>query len=246
LTERLTVCCWKWQPRPGYRSQFNAETVNVLRAMVARHYRHPHDFVCITDDAKGIDGDIRTVPIWDDFKDLPGPNGVNCYRRLRAFSAQAADIIGPRFVSLDLDVVATADLAPLWDRPEDFVIWGDTARGTPYNGSMFLLRAGTRRKVWDEFNPRTSPARAKALRYIGSDQAWIGACLGPSERKWTAADGVYSFRNEIMPNPHKLVPARPLPANARIVLFHGRFDPWMPHVQREHPWIRQHYGEASL
>ena len=78
--------------------------------MVARHYRRAHRFVCITDDAKGIDGDIRTVPIWNDFAHLRGPNGVNCYRRLRAFSAEAADLIGPRFVSLDLDCVITADV----------------------------------------------------------------------------------------------------------------------------------------
>ena len=44
--------------------------------------RRPHRFVCITDDAKGIDGDVRVVPIWNDFAHLRGPNGVNCYRRL--------------------------------------------------------------------------------------------------------------------------------------------------------------------
>jgi hypothetical protein len=233
---KLTVVCWKWQAAPGYRSTFTSTHVNTLRAMVARHYAKPHDFVCLTDDAKGIDGDIRVVPLWNDYHELRGPNGVNCYRRLRAFSAEAADIIGPRFVSLDLDCVITADVAPLWDRPEDFVIWGDTARGTPYNGSMFLLTAGTRRKVWEQFNPHHSPALARNLGYIGSDQAWIGACLGPHERKWSKADGVYSFRNEIQRHSRA-----GLPGNARIVMFHGRFDPWMPAVQAWHPWIKQHW-----
>lgn len=233
--ERITVCCWKWRPEVGYRSTFDASTVNVLRAMVARHYPHKHDFVCITDDAKGIDGDIRIVPIWTDFSRLRGPNGVNCYRRLRAFSKEAADFIGPRFVSLDLDCVITADLTPLWHRPDDFIIWGDTARGTPYNGSMFLLRAGTRTKVWETFDPRVSPARAKQLGYIGSDQAWIGACLGIGERKWTRVDGVYSFRNEIMGRTQQL------PRNARIVMFHGRHDPWHNHVRASYPWVREHY-----
>jgi hypothetical protein len=235
MRPELTVCCWKWQPPPGYRSQFDARSVNVLRAMVARHYRRPHSFVCITDNPRGIDGDIRIVPIWNDFANLRGPNGVNCYRRLRAFSAEAADIIGPRFVSLDLDCVITADVTPLWDRPEEFVIWGDTARGTPYNGSMFLLTAGARRRVWDTFDPLRSPAVAKALGYIGSDQAWIGACLGTQERKWGKSDGVYSFRNEIHGR------RRDLPGNARVVMFHGRFDPWMPHIQAQHRWIREHW-----
>lgn len=230
----MRVVCWKWRPVQGYRSHFGPDTVNVLRSMVARHYRRPHEFVCITDDARGIDGDVRIIPAWDDFRHLPGPNGVNCYRRLRSFSAEAADLIGPRFVSLDLDAVLTDDVSPLWDRPEDFVIWGDTAVGTPYNGSMYLLQAGSRRRVWEEFDPVRSPALARRLRYIGSDQAWIGACLGPHEPKWSKADGVYSFRNEIQRGGG-------LPAGARIVLFHGKYDPWMPRVQLEHPWVREHY-----
>ena len=234
-TEPLTVCCWKWKSPPGYRSNFTASTVNVLRSMVDRHYRHPHNFVCITDDPEGIDGDIRIVPLWDDFKNLKGPNGVNCYPRLRAFSREAADFIGPRFVSLDLDTVALNDLAPLWQRSDDFVIWGDTARGTPYNGSMFLLRAGTRSQVWETFDPIHSPLKAKALRYIGSDQAWIGACLGLREKKWTQTDGVFSFRNDLQAG------RKPLPAWARMVMFHGRYDPWMPDVQRQHPWVKEHY-----
>ena len=245
---KLTVACWKWRSAPGYRSTFTATHVNTLRAMVARHYARPHDFVCITDDPSGIDGDIRIVPLWTDFKDLRGPNGVNCYPRLRAFSSEAADIIGPRFVSLDLDAVVTANLVPLWDRPEDFVIWGDTARGTPYNGSMFLLTAGTRTRVWETFDPQRSPAVAKARGYIGSDQAWIGACLGPNERKWSTLDGVYSYRCHIakeMPPSRfeRPPPGRPhvLPVNARIVLFHGRWDPWAPQVQKLNPWINEHY-----
>jgi hypothetical protein len=232
----FVVCCSKWRPPPGYRSKFEAESVNVLRAMVARHFPHPHEFVCITDDPAGIDPDIRIVPIWDDFKELRGPHGVNCYRRLRLFSREMAAVIGPRFVHLDLDVVITGDLRPLWLRDEDFVIWGDTARGTPYNGSMFLMTAGSRSQVWETFDPVTSPARTIALGYVGSDQAWIGACLGWGEAKWGEQDGVYSWRVHV-----KRKHGGHLPANARVVVFHGREDPWMPDIQAKHPWIAQHY-----
>lgn len=232
----LSVVCWKWHT-PGYRSKFGPETVNVLRSMVARHYPDPHEFVCITDDSKGLDSGIRVIPLWDDLARIRNPmrRGPSCYRRLKAFSAEAAELIGPRFVSLDLDCVITGDLRPLWNRPEDFVIWGDTAKGTPYNGSMFLLRAGTRRKVWDDFHPARSPLIGRKLGYIGSDQAWIGACLGKHEAKWTAADGVYSFRNQIQKN------GGALPPNARAVMFHGRHDPWCPAVQSKHPWIVEHW-----
>lgn len=238
LPEPLTVVCWKWKPHAGYHTTFNSDSVNVLKRMVARHYPYPHIFTCITDDPKGIDKDVRIIPLWDDLANVPnphGPRGPSCYRRLKSFSKEAAEIIGPRFVSLDLDCVITGDLSPLWDRPEDFVIWGDTAKGTPYNGSMFLLRAGTRTKAWERFNPITSPRLSRAKRYIGSDQGWLGVCLGPNEKKWSASDGVYSYRNQIAPKGGKL------PANARIVLFHGRLNPWDREIQQKHEWVRRFY-----
>ena len=42
-------------------------------------------------------------------------------------------------------------------------------------------------------------------------------CLGTGEAKWTARDGVYSFRNQIQPPRGKGA----LPPGARVVFFHG-------------------------
>lgn len=236
MTEPLTVACWKWKPAPGFHADYSALHVNTLRAMVARHYPHPHEFVCLTDDPWGLDSTIRVVPVPTRWAELPGPHGVSCYRRLWAFSGEAAAVLGSRFVSIDLDAVIVGDLAPLFDRPEDFVIWGDTAKATPYNGSLWLLRAGTRRKVWDSFDPETSPALARSLGYIGSDQAWIGAALGTGEPKWSTDDGVYSWRVHL-----KRARRPALPADARVVFFHGREKPWDPATQAAAPWISEHY-----
>ncbi len=236
----LDVVTFKWRPPAGYRSTFGPETVNVLRAMVARHYRQPHRFTCITDDPAGIDADVRIVPMWRDYTDLPSPHGgknPSCYRRLKLFSAEAAEFIGPRFVAIDLDVVITGDLSPLWDRPEDFVAWGDTnpQPGSHYNGSMLLMTAGSRRQVWDRFNPQTSPALALKARCWGSDQGWISYCLGPGQARWNKTDGVYSFRNHIQST-------GALPPNARVVIFHGSVDPWSSKAQAL-PWVRQHWTQ---
>lgn len=233
----LRVCTFKWRPAPGYRSEFRSEHVNVLARMVARHYPSPHEFVCITDDARGLDKAIRVVPLWNDYADLPNPNGrhnPSCYRRLKLFSAEAADIIGPRFVCIDIDAVIVADVRPLWDRPEPFIIWGDTHPRTFYNGSMWLMTAGARRKVWDTFDPQRSPRQSKLSGNFGSDQGWISTCLGHGEATWGARDGVYSYRVHIHPN------GDALPANARVVLFHGKHDPWHPQCQRV-GWIREHW-----
>lgn len=233
----ISVVTWKWKPKLGYRSTFGPETVNTLAAMVGRNYPHPHRFICVTDEPKGIDSSVEVLPAWNDFANVPSPHGgayPSCYRRLRMFHPDAAQWFGERFVSLDLDTVITSDLTPLWHRSEDFVIWGDTNPTTLYNGSMVLLTAAARSKVWTDFDPVKSPRIAKADGQHGSDQGWISYCLGRGEAIWTKADGVYSYRNHIATNGNQLA------ADARIVFFHGRHDPWDAHIQRI-PWVRSHY-----
>lgn len=233
----LSVVAFKWKPPAGYRSTFGPETVNVLRRMVARHYHAPHRFLCVTDDPAGLDPEIDIVPLWSDFATVPSPHGghnPSCYRRLKAFSAEIAAVFGERFVWLDLDTVIVADLAPLFDRPEDFVIWGETDRRSWYNGSMCLMTAGARRQVYDDFDPKTSPKRAKQAGRFGSDQGWISYRLGPGEATWGREDGVYSYRVHVAPNGNRL------PANARIVMFHGKVDPW-DHRGQSVGWIREHW-----
>jgi len=235
-----TVVTWKWPAPKGYRSSFTAESVNVLRRMVARHFPHPHRFVCVTHETDGLDREVEVIPPWDDFVSLVNPSGArnpSCYRRLRAFHPDIAAAFGPRFVSLDLDCIIVNDLTPVWDRPEDFIIWGDTNPRTAYNGSMFMMTAGARPKVWTKFDPNTSPRLAHRAGCFGSDQGWISFCLGPRESKWKAADGVYSYRNELMNRPDA-----GLPANARIVFFHGEGDPWTPRIQARHSWVRSSYA----
>lgn len=235
-----SVVCWKWAPPPGYRSAFGPETVNTLARMVKRHYSEPVRFICVTDDGEGIDPSIEIVPAWNDFASLGSPHGrpdryPSCYRRLRAYHPDAGTWFGPRFVTLDLDCVVTGDLRPIFHRQEDFVIWGDTNPTTLYNASITLMTAGCRSQVWTTFDPETSPGIARAARHHGSDQAWISYCLGPGEARFSRQDGIYSYRNEIAPT------GRGLPSDARLVMFHGCFDPWEDKTRAIAPWVREHW-----
>lgn len=234
----MKVVCWKWKPRREYRSKYDHTHVNTLFNMVRRHFHRAHEFVCITDDPIGLDTRIRVVDLWDTHADLPSPHGgLNpaCYRRLKMYSPEARDLIGERFVSLDLDCVIVDDVTPVWDRPEEFMIWGETLRTTPYNGSMQMMTAGARRQVWEDFDPVKSPELALKAGYHGSDQAWISYKLGPHEARWTKKDGVFSWRMECKPNGGKL------PKGARIVFFEGHVDPWSPTALSMSPWIKEHY-----
>lgn len=236
----LDIVCWLWKPAPEYRSQFSVEHVNTLRAMIARHYPHPHRFSVITDQSNGFDEGVRVIPLWDDFGDresLYGPNTPSCYRRLKAYSHEMEKIIGSRFVSLDLDCVIVRDPTPLWHRTEDFVIWGDHDRRTPYNGSMWMMDAGARRRVWDKFveNPDLAIKRARGAGFYGTDQAWVCYILGPNEKRWTVQDGVFSYRMRMKNN------GGALPKEAKIVFFEGHLDPWSPVVRDTQPWVIEHY-----
>lgn len=233
-----TVCTFKWKAPPGYRSKFEAEHVLILRNMVARHYLKPHEFVCITDDAKGL-ASIRTLPLWDTYANVPNPNGTHnpsCYRRLKLFAPDAGEWLGERIICMDLDVVVTGDLTPLFDDPAEFKVWGqsDFPKTQFFNGSFWSLKAGSRPQVWTDFDPQTSPRIQKAAGARGSDQGWMSYCLGKTAERWGTADGIYSWRVHLAPKGGEL------PKGARLVVFHGKQDPWSYNVQHKR-WIREYY-----
>lgn len=257
----LSVVTFKWE-KPGYRSLFTSENVNILQRMVARNYQRPHRFLCVTDDPRGLDSGIEAVPLWDDFSKLTNPtwaNGPSCYRRLKVFSQWFGEIAGEKFVVLDLDAVVTGDLTPLWDRDEDFLIWRPNHPGIPICASMFMLQTGARPEVWEKFDHILSPRLTSARGFRGSDQAWIRYCVGDDVPGWTSADGVYGYKDDICkggpkknrPNvyvePRLLEQAkqRPgrgaLPPDARIVFFTGKPDPWDQEAIEASPWILDHY-----
>lgn len=203
--------------------------------MVRRHLHIPHEFVCITNCPEEIDSSIRTIPLWDELFDSD-----YCLVRLKAFAPEMRDIIGPRFAWLDLDVVIVDDITPIFDCVSDFKISGVELREQPYNGSIVLMNAGARAKVWHEFDfGRFKKAKAEK-NYGGTDQAWIAVCLGEFEDVWIQRDGVYNYREHIDP-------ARPLgndgalPKNARIVVMNGRFSPEYAACRTKSPWIKEHW-----
>lgn len=209
----LNVICWKWGGR------YAAAHVNSLQRQVARFYRGPHTFRCVTNQPDGIE--CETVPDLEDFANLRSPHGgafPSCYRRLRLFHPDAAKWYGERFVSLDIDWTIHADVTPLWDRPEPFVALRDPYHGGKgqYCGAMLLLTAGARPEVWERFDPRGSPQAATLAGFKGSDQAWISH-MAPGAPTWSTADGVYSYRVNCLSG---------LPSDARMVNFHGHFKPW--------------------
>ena len=232
----LTFVCWKWQDRNGWRKPYTATHVNVLAQMLREHLTIPHRLICITDDPSGIRGE--TYPIWD-VEVKVGQRAPNCFRRLRLFSPWAEEL-GHRLVSIDLDCVIRRNIDHLFAGLEDFRIC--EGRAAPYNGSMWMIRAGSHPEVWRDFCPETAlqeiaqTRRENGRPYYGSDQAWMSYKL-PGAPTWGMTDGVYQYsllgpRRRTQALDHSL---------ASIVFFAGGIKPWDDACRMQAPRLHSEY-----
>ena len=211
------------------------DQVNVLAAMVDRHYRDKHRVICITDEPEGLDSSIQAIPQPVHFEDVlqKHPRFPSCYRRLWNFSHAAKAVLGERILAIDIDVVITGNLAPLVHRREPFVGWTDPAFGwKKVAGGLYLLRTGSRADVWDEFDPIRSPKVAAAAGCSGSDQGWMSYKLYPPPT-YSRMDGVYAIK--------WLAPGQALRGGVKIVSTPGDLKPWDAELQRRYPWIKEHW-----
>ena len=256
----ISIICWLWndnnQLHPKKRIRFTADHVNILYGMIKRNLHIDYEMVLITDNSINIDqinSEIRIIPLWDDYKEMGG-----CFRRLKVFSPEFKDILGNnRFVTMDIDCVITNDITPLLNRDDDFIIWAEEWRKWVYCGSMWMMNCGAREKVWAGFNPIDYPVNKNGKYSGGTDQKRINNVLYKNgENTWSSMDGVYSFITDIQKREkgqikithygkRKVYGSKTgdLPKNARIVFFNGKVDPSNKELQKEYPWILQHWHE---
>jgi hypothetical protein len=215
----ITVLTWLWS-QDQTRATYTAEHVNIWADMVRRNLAMPHRIACVTNMPEGIDPRVEIIDPPGDFMDIRNPlwagKKPQCYRRLSMFRRDAAAIFGERFVCMDLDSVIAGPLDPLFDRPEDLVLFKGTSIHRPYNGSMMLIRAGCRPEVFEDFSQDN--ALLSGAKFCGSDQAWLMHRLGPNEPTWSAADGVHWFNARFRRDYGRLRPS--------VIFFPGAFKPW--------------------
>lgn len=236
----LSVVTWLWG------SKYSTTHVNMLRAMVKRHLDMDHEFVCLSDKNKGFRSDIRVVPLP---KAGSRANDPMALKRVWMFSEEAGEVIGPRFINIDLDTVIVGDITPLLSRTEDFIVWKapfydakhHEINGPPYcyNASLMMMDAGSRKWVWERFSkdPDKEIRHAEHSGWIyHGDSDIVSNMLIPNEATWDLSDGLYAYWT------HLDMGEKPLPPDARIVSFYGpRCDPADPVVQRKSPWVKRYW-----
>lgn len=224
----LTVVTYLWGEK------YSLDDVRKLEAGLRRGMKEAYRFAVVTDNVNRA----PDLPMWAiPEEDLHLTRMQGCFARLRLFDPawqQAHGIaVGERVVSVDLDVVITGDLYPLFYRPEQFMILtgANSSNPCPYNGSVSMVRAGYRPDVWADFSIEAADKVKHAS--FPDDQSWFAHKL-PGVAGWQAgsASGIYAFMKPGWPKGEALPPA------ARLVAFPG----WRSPEKFKHlEWVKQNW-----
>jgi hypothetical protein len=227
--------------------------------------------VCFTDDATGINAPVRCLPI-PPFPNVPEPLNSKPWKKLAIWqknvgaSVGAPDLDGRIAVFLDIDVVITGSLAPLFDGFDDksFIVWRNPTKPTSGigNTSIFRLKLGSHPQIYQRFIKAPTTLYTTEFRI---EQEYICAHLGDGSvaakvgrTPAVAADPFYSglhqqaffpeglilsFKQHLLPRwPMRLWQAPSLPKSACVVVFHGKPDPDEAAIGHwPAPWYKRWY-----
>lgn len=213
---RRIVLCMKWGTKYG------PEYVNRLYAMVARHLRGDFEFVCLTDDDRGVRAEVRCLPI----PSLALPPGIpeRGWTKLTTFEADLHGLQGTALF-LDLDIVIVGDITLFFEAPGEFLIIHDWKR--PWrvtgNSSVYRFRVGAHADVLAEFRATQEEVRLR----LRNEQAFLSEVMHRQGRlAYWPADWCRSFKYHCIPRwPANYWTEPSFPASTRIVIFHGEVNP---------------------
>ncbi len=246
MSTPVNVVCMKWG------ALYGPHYVNRLKNMVRRHLPAPHRFCCLTDDAAGLDADVEALPIPPIRIDPPYENTP--WRKLALYNARIGDLSGPTLF-LDLDVVITGDIGPLFAFEGRFCTirnW-TTPRERTGNTSVIRFEIGAHVDMLDLFHTKPTQHWVDAYRI---EQRFLSREL--SDIAFWPPEWCVSFKHQCLPGGarfpgillNRFLPSR-APADARIVVFHGHPNPdeaiegrwpggWYKGL-RPTPWIAEHW-----
>lgn len=203
---------------------FRVEYVTKLKAMVARHLKRPHRFVCLTDRPEWFEGRVETITV-------PTPRPLKgWWSKIELFN-QAHGFTG-RVLYLDLDTLVVDSLDPIVDWPAPFALIPDAGTFEPrdgtkvvkkFNSSVMVWNAGVNYSLYDGWN------RDVASRLWG-DQDWIGEQMPEAQMMPSCW----------FPRLSELGDEPPLPT-AKVVLVKKPKN----HIAADlHPWLKHIWNAA--
>jgi hypothetical protein len=253
------IICIKWG------TLFGPEYVNRLYSGVRRHLDRPVRFICMTEHSEGIHPDVEIIPlVVEPFLDemnaaLAVANRQGAMRKVSLFrQGLIPDLDGP-ILGFDLDVVITGDLEPLWSHEAGTVAmradWVEARRGRATgHGSVFRFDPAVHGFLYEDLakdaEREVEIARGSEQRYTSTKAQERGAF------SYLPPDMVVSFKHDCLNlPPMNYFRAAKMPANARVVCFHGH--PKMPEAVEGYAgswlryckptdWLQHHWIDGSV
>ncbi len=247
----ISVVCLKWG------TLYGAEYVNRLYSMVSRHLSLPFRFVCFTEQAEGIRGEVEIWPL-PDFDEPPEQYARHCqaWRKLALFKAGLANMQG-KVLFLDLDVVVMSSIDEIFDYSPKLAIIENWYQPGKLVGqaSAICFEAGQSEALLQNYlaNP------IKVLDAYRTEQAYITGFLGKQGFDYFPPSWCISFKKHCMASGmRRFFSSRARePQDAKIVVFHGRPNPpdaisgqwgkplpwykrWYKRIQPT-PWVANHW-----
>lgn len=215
------ILCMKWGTKYG------PDYVNRLYAMVRRHLTGDFNFVCLTDDAKGIRSEVRCLPIPPLDLDVPAGQPDRAWKKLTTFERDLHGLRGTALF-LDLDVVVVGGLDVFFEQPGDFLIIHDYAR--PWrteritgNSSVYRFELGAHADVLAYFRAHMDKVQAE----FRNEQAYLSDFLHAQGKLQYWPDAwCPSFKYHGIPTwPTNYWQEPFVPEGARVMVFHGECNP---------------------
>ncbi|WP_117189968.1 glycosyltransferase family protein [Rhizobium terrae] len=258
----VTIVCIKWGDK------FAASHVNALYAGVLRNMEEPFDFVCLTDDGRGLVRSIEVQPIPDlGLSERGWQRG--CWPKLAVFAPWLFPPFEP-VLFLDLDILIQGSLAPFIDvvrKRRQLVIqrewnpdlWSFLPHGLrPDRGaqsSIFGFYPIELEYIYRDFMAR----RDEIVASFRNDQTYLTEVA--ARRSYWPPEFCVSFKRACTRYyPFNLV-FRTIkqPKKAKVVVFHGKPRPWETLVREGErwgpkrrfgigpvPWIEQYFRQADV
>ena len=228
----VNVLCLKWG------TAYSAEYVNRLFRGVKANLHRPFRFVCLTDDATGLEPGIDAEPLPDapdGWRPNPRYDRWPCiYVKLALFKPGLAGLEGPTLF-LDIDQIVTGDLDRFFDYEagrfcivHNWIEWHKCLfrrRPDIGNSSCFRFDAGERSAyIYEKWLSELD--RAQDQRYFRTEQAYMTHAVGLENLSWWPESFVRSFKRSCAwawPLNHFLTPR--FNPDTSILCFHGQPSP---------------------
>jgi len=226
---------WNGKDRPGWGNVgTNIEYVNRLCRGVARNTTMGVRYVCFMSNhlPKGL---RRLFSPGIEVIGFDSPSWRGCLPKLKAFDPEAG--LSGRVVILDIDIVVTGSVDDIFGYSGPLMT-RSAFKNTPKHrrmsgGDIVLFEAGTHWHFWEMLNlqPRVVEGWSQGK------ERWVYQSYLDND------GGQLDFLQEHYPNQmysykaNNLHGSKQLPANCRMVTFHGRPKPG----QCSEPWVRRHW-----